>query len=297
MIRSVLPSTRRRYARQAKAMKNRAARRFVRFDLRAENFWCEAITEGMTTREALESIRAILPDSLIGDHAYGHWETHCRYRRDRQLPTYRERRGREVQSFVDSTAFRLRRALVVDPTLHARINAEIKRRKLAGEARRLLAGVHEVEEFVRAIARYMRHDAPDPFAVERAITLELIEQIERQKGGRKAALLLRSSSVAMLRRLELLRTFDEPDELTGIVDQDRQMLRADAEGPALIFERDERHGLGCPLAEDAVGLSVHRCMMRPDHATSKRSFRRSRSVCTCVRAARRAKTTNSFPMP
>jgi hypothetical protein len=49
-----------------------------------------------------------------------------------------------------------------------------------------------VNDFARAIAKslhaaaqYWRDDYPDPFRIERETTLELIEQIERQKGGRK----------------------------------------------------------------------------------------------------------------
>jgi len=212
MIRSILPSMARRYARRAKAGRKRNARRSVRDDLRNENFetdlnreaylsdvvrnrrgadklnhfmrWCEAITEGMSTQEALDHVRAILPDSLIGDHAYGHWESFRKYR-DEPRPWLAGwiSPARREQSFLDSTTFRLRRALAVDPTLHARLNAEIKGHKVPEEPRRLLAGVHDVEAFVQAIADCA-------FTLERRITLQLIEQIEKQKGGRKAAFLL-----------------------------------------------------------------------------------------------------------
>ena len=47
------------------------------------------------------------------------------------------------------------------------------------EPRRLLAGVHDIETFVRDIAET---------GVERAVTMELIAQVEKQKGGRKVAL-------------------------------------------------------------------------------------------------------------
>lgn len=212
MIRSILPSMARRYARRAKAGRKRNIRRSVRNDLWNENFevdlhreayladvvrdrrgadklnhfmrWCSAITEGMSTQEALDHVRAILPDSVIGDHAYGHWETFRKYR-DKPRPWLVGwiSPARREQSFLDSTTFRLRRALAVDPTLHARLNAEIKSRKVPEEPRRLLAGVHDVEAFVQAITDCA-------FALERRLTLELIEQIERQKGGRKAAFLL-----------------------------------------------------------------------------------------------------------
>ncbi len=217
MIRSILPSKARRRARFEKALRNRIVRHSVSADLRSGKLdgdlrrlpylsdvvsnrrgadklnhfmrWCEAVTEGMTMQEAFDHVRALLPDSLIGDHAYGHWESHrCRFERPRWLAGWTSPARRE-QSFFDGTTFRLRRALAVDPTLHTRLNAEIKRRKAALEPRRLLAGTHDIEKFVRAIAS-------GEFALERRTTLELIEQIERQKGGRRAAFLLQCGRLA-----------------------------------------------------------------------------------------------------
>lgn len=204
MVRSILPSTSSRYARFAKASRKRAHRRTIRTEVRVEHpeetaadllrdvrvsdivwdrrtgdklshfmRWCEAITEGMTTAEALGYVRGILPKSLIGDHAYGHWETHCKYliRRGSFIP-YAEQNRRKEQSWRDSTIFRLRRALRADPELHARLNAEIKRRKLADEPRRLLMGLHDIEAFI-----------DDAGCFERRVLLELIEEVERAASG------------------------------------------------------------------------------------------------------------------
>src|SRR5262245_58895342 len=141
MIRSILPSKARRRARFTKAMLNRTARRTVRHDLHAENLdadlrrkphftwmvwerrgadklnhfmrWCEAITAGMSDDDALGYVKSILPDSLIGRHAYGHWEAHRKPRPYPALPFVPY--ARREQSFIDSTTFRLRRALKVDP--------------------------------------------------------------------------------------------------------------------------------------------------------------------------------------
>ncbi|HEY3052538.1 MAG TPA: hypothetical protein VGK04_04030 [Thermoanaerobaculia bacterium] len=174
MIRSILPSKNREAARAAKALTNRGHRRSVRIDMHHEDSdetsrnlmrrasqsqnvmyrrwgdklnhfmrWCEAITKGMTTEAALNYVCSILPSSLIGDHAYGHWETYRRHR-DIRYPRRVDAASRRVQSFCDSTTFRLRRALTVAPNLHARLNETIKRRKQAGEPRRLLRGVHDV---------------------------------------------------------------------------------------------------------------------------------------------------------
>src|SRR5262245_16773088 len=203
MIRSILPSTA-RSTQAEKAQRHRKTRRTVRMDLRREDDdkvdlrrttdvrdivlsrraadklnhfmrWCETLTDGMSKEEALGFVRALLPKNLIGDHAYGHWEDHL----DRHRGTgYSFGEGR-MQSFLDSTTFRLRRALMVDPTLHARLNAAIKEYRSEKHPVRLLAGVHDVEAFVRDIACG---------GIERKLTLQLIEQIEKQKGGRKAAL-------------------------------------------------------------------------------------------------------------
>src|SRR5688572_14445836 len=114
MVESILPSKNREAARAAKARTNRKHRRVVRQDVcgdvtdadrrytitqnsnvgwrrsgdKLAHFirWCEKITSGMTTREALAFVQAILPKSLIGDHAYGHWETHRKGRNDDHQP-------------------------------------------------------------------------------------------------------------------------------------------------------------------------------------------------------------------
>ena len=208
MVRSILPSKNREAARLAKAATNRAHRRALRravsvddpkTDLmqpasQSENVmwrrggdklahfirWCENITRGMTKDEALGFVRSILPKSVVGDHAYSHWERERRYDSVR-WPSSRETARRRIQSFVDSTTFRLRRAMRIDPTVHARLNESIKSRKQENEPRRLLRGIHDVEEFVRAIAD------DDRCLTERNTTLEIIESVEKRKGGRKAA--------------------------------------------------------------------------------------------------------------
>ncbi len=201
MIRSILPSKARRGPRFFKAMLKRHTRHAVRIDLHVENLdadlnrapyvgwvvrsrrdadklnhfmrWCREITAGMSMQEALDCVRTLLPDNLIGDHAYGHWE---RYRKHLDQPRRRYRtHEQKVQSYVDSMTFRLRRALMVDPALHGRLNEEIKRRTPEeGPPPRLLAGVHDAEAFVRE-ARWPASE----------VTRELIEQIEKTKGGRK----------------------------------------------------------------------------------------------------------------
>lgn len=138
---------------------------------------------------------------MIGDHAYEHWENHCRCRCRRDSLSYIEKGQRRVQSFIDSTAFRLRRALNVDPSLHGRLNAEIKARKAADEPRRLLAGTHDIGDFVRAIAPSIYwFNTTTPHDLERAITLELIERIEKTKGGRKVALRVLGATPTLLER-------------------------------------------------------------------------------------------------
>jgi len=137
--------------------------------------WCEAITSGMSHEEKLSTINALLPKNLIGEHAYGHWEQHCKYSR---LRRYRTAAQRE-QSCYDSLRFRLRRALTDDPTLLGRLNAAIKARKLPDEPRRMLLGIYDVDPFAEALV------IGAGFRTEYRTAIDLIEAIE---GGREAAL-------------------------------------------------------------------------------------------------------------
>lgn len=106
MVRSILPSTRRRNARYAKAFVKRRHRRQIHEDVHHDDpattasdlsrdvnadmggivryrrsgdklnhflRWCEQITDGMGVDEALAYVRKLLPASVIGNHAYRHW--------------------------------------------------------------------------------------------------------------------------------------------------------------------------------------------------------------------------------
>ena len=215
MIRSLLPSIYRQFARKAKSEQKRGLRRGLRQELRKEDFddtkidfgrdacvsdvvwhrrlgdkirhfirWCNARTEEMDTEDALSYVRSILPSSVIGDHAYGHWED------IRESRTYRrpwpEDRPQTRQSYIDSTTCRLKRALGIAPDLHQALNASIKRDTVESDPRRLLRGIHDVEAFVRAIAWPDKRGEDDLFSIERRVTRDLIARVE--KGGREAAL-------------------------------------------------------------------------------------------------------------
>ena len=225
MVRSILPSTRRGVARD-KALLKRELRRGVRLELRTEDFeespadfqrdvsmsglvwgrrggdklnhfirWCEALTKGMSTEDALSFVKSILPDSVIGQHAYRHWEQHRKPKSHAVFESYRGRGKREEQSYVDSTTFRLRRAMADDPTLLGRLNAAIKHEKPLDQPRRLLLGIHDVADFVRTIVEL-------PYDDERRVTRILIEAIE---GGREAALSVYADMVASAASCVLLR--------------------------------------------------------------------------------------------
>jgi hypothetical protein len=207
MVRSILPSRDRIGPPRAKAGRKRAHRRAIRAELRQADTaadllrdvcvrdivqlrrdgdklnhfmrWCESITEGMSTEEALAHVRGILPHDIIGDHAYGHWYVHRKYPNRWPYVSRAEHERRKHQSYHDSAAFRLRRALGEDPSLHHRLNAEIKSRKKPDEPRRLLLGLHDVEAFIDAIEG-------ETHRLERDILFRMIEEIE--KGGQSAAL-------------------------------------------------------------------------------------------------------------
>lgn len=211
MIRSILPSKNREAARLAKTALKRRVRRAVRGDLRSVDFettkadllrdanqsynvmwrrggdklshfmrWCHSITKGMPAEEALGYVRGLLPRNVIGDHAYGHWESE---RRPRYYgPTYIRRYPDRVwQSYYDSTRVRLDRILRNDPASLGELNARIKSLRQPGEPRRLLRGIHDIDRFIYEIC------ADRKFAIERRCLDESIEQHDR-KGGLRAAL-------------------------------------------------------------------------------------------------------------
>lgn len=114
--------------------------------------WCDKLTQGLPLKLKLQKVRAMLPNTVIGNHAYGHWETHCKYRR-RVRTSYKETRQRATQSRYDRTRHALRAALAENPTLFRALNADIKRRRLLADPlnemkRRLLYGMHDVDAFV-----------------------------------------------------------------------------------------------------------------------------------------------------
>lgn len=203
MVRSILPSIARRRARRAKAGENRRVRRLVHSDIRTEDDeaalrrdsdhrytvrdrraadklnhfmrWCEALTEGMTKQEALDYVRAILPRTVVGDHAYEHWENHCMYARIYDhLPSRKEQKRRDEQSLHDRTVFALRRLLTECPDVLGELNAEIKRRKQEDQPRRLLFGIHDVDAFARDVFS-TEHGPACRFRTERFVVESYIE--------------------------------------------------------------------------------------------------------------------------
>jgi len=177
MIRSILPSRSRCTARRSKAAENRVVRRCVRGELRSGRHrdlhrkanhyytvqdrrradklnhfmrWCEQLTEGLSVREALDFVRAILPHNLIGDHAYLHWKLHVTIETG-HFTGGREKRRRRIQSETDSMRCRLRRVLAEAPHVLGELNATIKSLKQFEQPRRLLLGIHDVDDFVSEI--------------------------------------------------------------------------------------------------------------------------------------------------
>ena len=177
MIRSILPSKARVRARRAKAAQNRMVRRRVRMTLHADDAeetkadlyeeayqstnvwdrrgadklnhfmrWCRSWTRGMTERQALDAVRAVLPRNLIGDHAYAHWEGHRK-----RVPTHYYYPKQDRQSLYDKTRHRFRQALSVDPNFQRELNDAIKVCKLSGEPCRFLLGLHDVDAFLHDV--------------------------------------------------------------------------------------------------------------------------------------------------
>ena len=203
MIRSILPSTARGLARHAKAWNTRNVRRRVRMALHTEDAeetnvdlqesayqrpavrmrrhadklnhfmrWCESWTRGMTQQQALDVVRAILPRNVIGDHAYGHWKAHVKYRR-RAPVTHKEKRQRALQSRYDKTRHRLRQALSIDPGFQGRFNAAVKATKVDDEPRRMLFGVHDIDTFVSDLLSKCQYHK------EERVLLDLLIEVEQ----------------------------------------------------------------------------------------------------------------------
>ncbi|HEX2833836.1 MAG TPA: hypothetical protein VHW00_12560 [Thermoanaerobaculia bacterium] len=184
MTRSILPSKARKSARKHKAAVKRAARRGVRQDIplhdeyspidltrtvsmrwvvrsrqgadKLNHFmhWCDKLTRGLPLTLKLQRVRALLPNTVVGNHAYGHWKAHCEYRPART--SHKETYQRTVRSRFDRTRHALTVALAKDPTLLGALNADIKRRKLLADPRnelrrRLLHGMHDVDAFVHDV--------------------------------------------------------------------------------------------------------------------------------------------------
>ncbi len=206
MMRSILPSRARKSARERKALENRKVRRGGRGDLRRRDIeseslrrdtnhremvdirrgadklnhflrWCRALTAGMSTPQALNFVRALLPRTLIGDHAYGHWYYPRMYGRNyypRHFPK------QEAQGEYDRTRHRLARILREDPNALAELNARVKScRKPDQPPPRMLFGIHDVDAYVRDVFRHTATCSKHP---EKRCLLELIEQ--HAKGGR-----------------------------------------------------------------------------------------------------------------
>ncbi|HEV7239864.1 MAG TPA: hypothetical protein VGQ36_11540 [Thermoanaerobaculia bacterium] len=211
MIRSILPSTARVRARRAKAAKSRKVRRRVHAALHHEDAeetkldlyqeanqrvnvwdrrgadklnhfmrWCESWTRGMTERQALDAVRAVLPRNLIGDHAFSHWESHVKYRHRRYAYVSGER---QWQSRYDKTRHRLRQALSIDPGFPGRFNAAVKEKKEPELPRRMLHGLHDVDAFVADVLN--KHD----YHLEERVLLGLLTEVEQYGLGEGSVIL------------------------------------------------------------------------------------------------------------
>lgn len=201
MMRSILPSRARKSAREWKAIENRKVRRGVRSDLRCRDAeadlerdadhrrtidrrrgadklnhflrWCRALTYGMPTPRALNFVRALLPRTVIGDHAYGHWYWPRLY--GWKSPYPRDYMARQAQAEYDRTRSALARILREDPCVLGELNALVRsRRKVEGQPLRMLFGAHDVDDYVRDALK---------LRIEKECLLEIIEKFK--KGGRK----------------------------------------------------------------------------------------------------------------
>ena len=139
--------------------------------------WAIATTADLPVDDRLTALRATLPDGLIGDHAMSHLQRvpALRPAHDHDRSSWRVRRAvlADEQKAARAQAYRDLRTILRD-VVHAPgglrdLNAVMKgcdrhvqRRSCeeAGCVRRCLAGIHDVEAFIRDVSR---HPDLDPF--------------------------------------------------------------------------------------------------------------------------------------
>jgi hypothetical protein len=159
MIRSILPSTARKLAREMKRRNCRKVRRATRQALhcvgpggetdawlrrepkqrevvlerrgydKLNHFmrWCNAHTRGMSDKEAIDYVRGIVPRNLIGKHALDHWRIYVEFGgRSGRGNGWRAADRRARQEYVDTICGRIRRLLVLRPEFHGELNRVIK---------------------------------------------------------------------------------------------------------------------------------------------------------------------------
>lgn len=131
-------------------------------------------------------MKRIVPRNVIGEHAYFHWDIELKYRRRRSQLGWCEKQLRFKQSLYDRTRYHLREALLTEPHRLAELNATIKSRKKPDEPRRLLLGMHDLDEFVDTIlfdralmwiVRGIDYYGPCAYTIERIAVKELVAEV------------------------------------------------------------------------------------------------------------------------
>lgn len=128
--------------------------------------WAERVTKNLPKENRLSYLRALVPDTLIGEHAVSHveWKDHFKVEHAANNRTHYRPPTTPV---ADLDAAWLCEQLVNDPTLHARLNRAIKnahrtahlywadgRREVVGPTHpRTLKGLHDVAAFVADLHR------------------------------------------------------------------------------------------------------------------------------------------------
>ena len=129
----------------------------------------------MRPDDRISYVRGLMPRTVIGEHAVGHWETAANRRGHRLVHvSYREQQRRATQSVYDRTRFHLRRSLEMEPHRLGELNSAIKAGRMFDEDRRLLLGMHDIDAFVATIVK-----CPARYAVERACVAKLINNVRR----------------------------------------------------------------------------------------------------------------------
>lgn len=128
--------------------------------------WAVEVTKPLPVEDRLGHMRAMLPGGLIGDHAMSHLRRLPELNPDESnFYSFRFARWRAQNDGRQAEARRRIRSLVtmiLEAGGHGALNAALKAAALDGDSPRILAGIHDVDEFLLHGETHDRWESLDP---------------------------------------------------------------------------------------------------------------------------------------